>query len=43
MEMRIGVIVQTVANTDMLHWRIRMHVDDAGLVSGLGQARRDGT
>jgi hypothetical protein len=32
-----------VVNADLLDRRIGMHVDDAGPVSGLGQARSDRT
>ena len=37
------VIVLMAVNANMLDRRIRMQVDDAGPVSGLGQAGSDGT
>ena len=41
MQVHIGVIGHMAVNPDMLDRRIRMHVDDPGPVSGLGQAGSD--
>jgi hypothetical protein len=41
--MHLGVIVHVTVNPDMLDRRVGMYVDEAGHVSGLGQAGSNGT